>query len=106
MFSYATVTISGERSLVTTCKKDAFSLAKRIFTAFQEHAKNQRRDSNLRYVGIDEWVFTSLWLPFSKLNDGRTGAEIVQLDKEEARTFDFIRMNEKLEIGKYRLGRS
>ncbi|KAF7877083.1 uncharacterized protein EAF02_008303 [Botrytis sinoallii] len=105
MFSYATVTVSGKRSQVTTCKKDAFSLAKRIFTAFQEHAKNQRRDSNLRYVGIDEWVFTSLWLPFSELNGARNGAEIVQLDKEEARTFHFIRMNEKLEIGKYRLGR-
>ncbi|TGO73852.1 hypothetical protein BELL_0326g00070 [Botrytis elliptica] len=105
MFSYATVTVSGKRSQVTTCKKDAFSLAKRIFTAFQEHAKNQRRDSNLRYVGIDEWVFTSLWLPFSELNGARNGAEIVQLDKEEARTFHFMRMNEKLEIGKYRLGR-
>ncbi|TGO64412.1 hypothetical protein BCON_0007g00620 [Botryotinia convoluta] len=106
MFSYATVTISGKRSQVTTSKEDAFSFAERIFTAFQEHAKNQRRNSNLRYIGIDEWVFTSLWLPFSELNDGRTGAEIVQLDKEEARTFDFMRMNEELVIGKYRLGRS
>ncbi|TGO66780.1 hypothetical protein BOTNAR_0054g00190 [Botryotinia narcissicola] len=105
MFSYATVTISGERSIVTTCKEDAFNLAKRIFTDFQEHAKKQKRDSSLRYVGIDVWVFTCIWLPSSELNDGRTGAEIVQLDEEEARTFDFIRMNEKLEIGKYRLGR-
>ncbi|KAF7948060.1 uncharacterized protein EAE97_003471 [Botrytis byssoidea] len=105
MFSYATVTISGERSIVTTCKEDALSLAERIFTGFQEHAKKQKRDSNLRYVGIDAWVFTCIWLPSSELNDGRTGAEVVQLDKEEAITFDFIRMNEKLEIGKYRLGR-
>ncbi|KAF5870954.1 uncharacterized protein Bfra_009508 [Botrytis fragariae] len=106
MFSYATVTISGKRSQVTACEEDAFSLAKRIFTAFQEHAKKQKRDSNLRYVGIDKWVFTSLWLPSSELNDGNTGAEVAQLDKEEARTFDFVRMNEGLVIGKYRLGRS
>ncbi|KAF7890400.1 hypothetical protein EAF00_008715 [Botryotinia globosa] len=105
MFSYATVTISGERSIVTTCKEVAFNLAKRIFTDFQEHAKKQKRDSSLRYVGIDVWFFTCIWLPSSELNDGRTGAEIVQLDKEEARTFDFVRMNERLIIGKHRLGR-
>ncbi|KAM0160172.1 hypothetical protein ACHAQE_001827 [Botrytis cinerea] len=106
MFSYATVTISGKRSQVITCIEDAFDLSKRIFTAFQERAANQKRNSNLRYIGIEGWVFTSLRLPFSGPNDERTGAEIVQLDKEEARAFDFMRMNEKLLGVKYRLGRS
>ncbi|KAF7945262.1 hypothetical protein EAE96_010040 [Botrytis aclada] len=106
MFTYATVTISGKRSRVTTCKEDAFSLAKRIFTAFQEHAKKLERDSNLRYVGIHKWVFASLWLPSSELSDGNTGAEVVQLDNEEARTFEFVRMNEDLVVGKYKLGGS
>ncbi|ATZ57775.1 hypothetical protein BCIN_15g03100 [Botrytis cinerea B05.10] len=105
MFSYATVTISGKRSQVITCIEDAFDLSKRIFTAFQERAANQKRNSNLRYIGIEGWVFTSLRLPFSGPNDERTGAEIVQLDKEEARAFDFMRMNEKLLGVKYRLGR-
>ncbi|ESZ90452.1 hypothetical protein SBOR_9172 [Sclerotinia borealis F-4128] len=101
----ATATIGdGKHAQEILDNEGASNLAKTIFTAFREHAKKQGRISKLRYVGLKGWIFTYLWLPNSGLNGGRTKAEVVQLDDDEAMTFDFIRMNEKLTIVKYRLG--
>ncbi|KAM3068956.1 hypothetical protein ACMFMG_004131 [Clarireedia jacksonii] len=100
-------------------------LARKIFKTFQKRMNALGRESKLRYVGIAGTVFTCLWLPRWAAGSGvnRTGKdtvngsgsgavnstdsgedfEIYELDKEEARAFDFVRMVEYTGLGKYRL---
>ncbi|PQE23833.1 hypothetical protein CJF30_00008809 [Rutstroemia sp. NJR-2017a BBW] len=104
-------------------------LARKIFKTFQKRMHVLGKESKLRYVGIAGQVFTCLWLPgFARgsgvgvgngVGGGRGGGggmgnggiggngddfEVYQLDKEEAREFDFVRMIENIGLGKYRLG--
>lgn len=106
MCTRATATLGGEPDQDVTTERKTSELANIIFVAFQEYAKKQGRISRLKYVGINGWVYAYLWLPISELNGRSSRAELVRLDKEEARAFEFIRINESLEVGWCRLGAS
>lgn len=82
-------------------------LVRRIFELHRKLLKQQGAVSRLRYVGIGTTVYACMWPPGLKLHevtptrpaerslmlesDANAEFELVELEKEEADSFDFIR---------------
>lgn len=90
--------------------EDLAGLAKSIFEIHRDAMRRQGKASKLRYVDIGQTVYACMWpgiSTFSEKTEYHTRAEeiqygssnfkLIELEKEELRTFDFFRTPQRME---------